>query len=213
MDGKQSTPNISLSHIIAEEITHQIISGKLKPGEKVSEYDFAENFGTSRAPVREAIFLLTVEGLVERIPRKGAVVKGYTKEEIKDICEIRTILEDLAMKRIKAHGVDHEILKQIKNLISLMTMATEDQTEYTRLNQELHRCIIKMSQSNVINDMYWKLGRPLLALQRISFLEEKHIKKSLEEHKLIFELLSENSIDAANVILEKHNLDVITRIM
>lgn len=212
MQNKRSFSDVSLSQKIAEEITHQIISGKLKPGEKISEYDYAEAFGTSRAPVRESLYLLTIEGLIERIPRKGAVVKGYTEDEIRDICEIRTILEDLAMKKIKTNGVSEDTLKQIGVLINDMEEYTDDQTEYTRLNQELHRSIIKMSGSEVINDMYWRLGRPLLALQRISFLEEEYIKKSLAEHKIIFQLLSEGSIEAANIILEKHNLDVINRI-
>jgi len=211
MENKQSFLETSLSHKIAEEITHRIISGQLKPGEKISEYEYAEQFGTSRAPVRESLYLLTTEGLIERIPRKGAIVRGYSKDEIYDICEIRMNLEELAMKRIKMYGINKEILKRMERLINKMTNVIDDQTKYTLLNQELHRLIIKMSGSEVIYDMYWKLGRPLLAVQRMLFSDKKHIEKSMEEHQFIFQLLKEGSIDQANIVLEKHNQSVIKR--
>src|SRR5699024_7488088 len=96
--GKNLTvDNNSLSHIIAEKITEQIIRGAIRPGEKIVETVYAEEFGTSRAPVREALYLLTIQGLVERIPRRGAVVKGYSDDEIRNILEIRMFLESLAV--------------------------------------------------------------------------------------------------------------------
>ncbi|KMJ55880.1 GntR family transcriptional regulator, partial [Bacillus sp. LL01] len=134
----------SLSTQIAKRITQQIISGELQPGEKLSEYMYAEEFGTSRAPVREALYLLTIEGLVERIPRKGALVKGYTSSEICDLLEIRTMLEELSMKRIAEHGVREISLEKMKTILQKMH-TEQDSKQYTQLNHDFHMCLIEMS--------------------------------------------------------------------
>ncbi|BBU39653.1 DNA-binding GntR family transcriptional regulator [Aeribacillus composti] len=211
MKNNQLFYNHSLSHKIAEKITNQIMAGELKPGEKIIESTYAEEFGTSRAPIRESLYLLENEGLIERIPRKGAVVKGYTEDEVYDLLEMRIVLESLAMKRIKVRGVNEEILKKMEQLVQKMS-EVDDEKQYANLNQEFHMLIIEMSKSEIIKEMYWRLGRPLLVLQRISFLEEEHIKKSLKEHRIILDLLKENLIDEALVLLENHNHSVIKRV-
>ncbi|MEK5270143.1 MAG: GntR family transcriptional regulator [Bacillaceae bacterium] len=211
MKNNQLFYNHSLSHKIAEKITNQIMAGELKPGEKIIESTYAEEFGTSRAPIRESLYLLENEGLIERIPRKGAVVKGYTEDEVYDLLEMRIVLESLAMKRIKVRGVNEEILKKMGQLVQKMS-EVDDEKQYANLNQEFHMLIIEMSKSEIIKEMYWRLGRPLLVLQRISFLEEEHIKKSLKEHRIILDLLKENLIDEALVLLENHNHSVIKRV-
>ncbi|MEK3645131.1 GntR family transcriptional regulator [Aeribacillus sp. FSL K6-2848] len=211
MKNNQLFYNHSLSHKIAEKITNQIMAGELKPGQKIIESTYAEEFGTSRAPIRESLYLLENEGLIERIPRKGAVVKGYTEDEVYDLLEMRIVLESLAMKRIKVRGINEEILKKMEQLVQKMS-EVDDEKQYANLNQEFHMLIIEMSKSEIIKEMYWRLGRPLLVLQRISFLEEEHIKKSLKEHRIILDLLKENLIDEALVLLENHNHSVIKRV-
>jgi DNA-binding GntR family transcriptional regulator len=201
----------SLPSLIAKRITQQIITGELKPSEKLIEYTYAEAYGISRAPVREAFYLLTIEGLVERIPRKGVVVKGYTSSEIYDLLEIRIMLETLAMKRISENGIDDHLLAQME--IFLQDMQNEkDIKSYTQLNHKFHLCIIKMSQSDVIQNMYSRLEMQLLTIQNMSFAREGNIDKSIREHKILVGLLKENQIDIAADMLSKHNRDVIDSI-
>jgi DNA-binding GntR family transcriptional regulator len=212
MRNQQMIDNNSLSHIIAEKITEQIMTGELQPGEKVVETVYADEYGTSRAPIREALYLLTIEGLVERIPRKGAIVKGYTESEIYDLLEIRMMLETLALERIATSGVNDLFLEEMENLIPLMEQTEHDNKSYAQLNQKYHLNIIQMSNSEIIKNMYSRLGIPLLSLQRMSFLEEKNIQKSVHEHRLINSMLKENRIEEAKEILQKHNQDVIGRV-
>ncbi|WP_019119459.1 GntR family transcriptional regulator [Brevibacillus massiliensis] len=201
----------ALSNRIAEHITEQIITGELKPGEKLIENTYAEEYGTSRAPVREAIFLLSIEGLVERIPRKGAVVKGYTEAEIYDLLEIRTMLESLAMKRIEEHGVDTEVIEKMDQV--LQEMKDEKAIKkYTQYNYAFHMCLIEMSKSQVIKNVYSRLELPLQRVQSLSFANEGKIEKSVSEHSIIVRMLKDGKIAEAARILEKHNSDVIESI-
>jgi DNA-binding GntR family transcriptional regulator len=201
----------ALSNLIAEHIAEQIMTGELKPGQKLIENDYAIEYGTSRAPVREAFYLLTIEGLVERIPRKGTVVKGYTEAEIYDLLEIRTSLESLAMKRIMAHGVDQAVMIKMEHLLQEMGHVREVK-KYTQLNYLFHMCLIEMSKSNVIRSMYARLAPPLLRIQSLSFANEGNIAKSLAEHAMIVELLQKGNVSEAACVLDKHNYDVIISI-
>lgn len=201
----------ALSNSIAKHITEQIITGELKPGEKLVEHIYAEEYGTSRAPIREAIYLLAIEGLIERIPRKGAVVKEYTENEIVDLLEIRNMLEKMAMERIKKHGTDHSVLNEMKQLIEEMERVESVYT-YTQLNHSFHMCLIKMSKSETIKNMYSRLGWPLLRIQSVSFENKGNIEKSIAEHKMMIQLLLEQNMCQLSNVLSKHNNDVIASI-
>ncbi|SIR71408.1 DNA-binding transcriptional regulator, GntR family [Peribacillus simplex] len=201
----------ALSKSIAEHITEQIITGVLKPGEKLVELIYAEEYGTSRAPVREAIYLLAKEGLVERIPRKGAIVKEYTENEIYDLLEIRNMLENMAMERIKKHGIDQILLREMKQQLKEMKEIENIHT-YTQLNHSFHTCLIKMSKSETIKNMYSQLGWPLLRIQSLSFSNGNNIEKSISEHEIILQLLVDQNMNELTEVLQKHNLDVISSI-
>ncbi|MGV3463803.1 MAG: GntR family transcriptional regulator [Heyndrickxia sp.] len=72
----------SLPQQIYKHILKNIIEGKIKAGEKIVEEDVSKELNTSRAPVREALYLLQVDGIVERIPRRGTVVRTFSQHEI-----------------------------------------------------------------------------------------------------------------------------------
>lgn len=206
---KPNLMNSALPNLIAEDITKQIMMGTLKTGEKLVEHIYAEEYGTSRAPVREAIYLLAVEGLVERIPRKGAIVKEYTESEIFDLLEIRNMFEKMSMDRIMKHGPDLVLLGEMEQTLNQMKKA-EDVYSYTQLNYAFHSCLIKMSKSEIIMEMYSRLGLPLLKIQSISFAQEGNIEKSIIEHKLIIKLLRKQNMTELSVVLSKHNRDVVS---
>lgn len=206
---KPNLMNNALPNLIAEDITKQIMTGALKTGEKLVEHIYAEEYGTSRAPVREAIYLLAVEGLVERIPRKGAIVKEYTKSEILDLLEIRNVFEKMSMDRIIKHAPDPELLEEMEQILNQMKKV-EDVYSYTQLNYAFHSCLIKMSKSEIIMEMYSRLGLPLLKIQSISFAQEGNIEKSIIEHNLIIKLLREQNMTELTVVLSNHNKDVVS---
>jgi DNA-binding GntR family transcriptional regulator len=199
----------ALSNHIAEHITDQIIKGELIPGDKLIEHIYAEEYGTSRAPVREAIYLLSIEGLVERIPRKGAVVKEYTENEIYDLLEIRNMLETMAIERIGRNGVDQVELQKMADILKEMKDKTEVH-QYTQLNHSFHMTLVEMSKSETIKTMYSRLGWPLLRIQSLSFANNGNIEKSVKEHQMLIEFLREENIQEAAILLERHNEDVIS---
>lgn len=93
MAGKLSKVNLNdykpLREVVFNTLREAIISGELKPGERLMEVKLAEKMGVSRTPVREAIRKLELEGLVNMLPRKGAHVAELSAKDIMDVLEVR----------------------------------------------------------------------------------------------------------------------------
>lgn len=90
----------SRRHQVVESLRRAIVSGRLRPGERLTETDLAQQLGTSRAPVREALRQLEQEGLVVSRPYRGTEVLAITQEEIEQVLvPVRLILESYAFKK------------------------------------------------------------------------------------------------------------------
>jgi DNA-binding GntR family transcriptional regulator len=208
---KKLADDYNLPNLIKESILNKIVQGELKPGDKLIETEYAEEYGTSRAPVREAFSLLLLDGIVQKIPRRGTVVRGYTLEEIRDLLDIRNLLEIQALGKLISKDL-RAYLDKMKQLIAEMEQRQDQTEEYAKLNYDFHYQIIKASESSVIINTYDRLGAPLLSIQLFSLLDTQNIKKSLEEHKQIVHYLEEENLGKAENILSSHNKYVFTRI-
>ena len=87
---------LPLRDVVFNTLKDGILTGRLKPGERLLENQLAEELGVSRTPIREALRMLQIENLVDLIPRRGAQVKDMSEKDIKNVLEIRKVLEELA---------------------------------------------------------------------------------------------------------------------
>jgi DNA-binding GntR family transcriptional regulator len=200
----------SLSVLIKDHILREIILGKIQPEEKLIEAKYADEFGTSRAPVREAFYLLTLEGVAEKIPRKGTIVKGYSIEETYDLLEIRCYLETMSLEKIMNKN-DKELLKKLEGIMLEMRQCTNG-NEYAKLDYKFHYQIIIESGSDVVKTTYSRLGNILLTFQTLVFVEESYIKESIEEHEQILTCLYAKDNVKAKKLLNNHIKSVSERI-
>jgi DNA-binding GntR family transcriptional regulator len=203
--------NNALSNLIKESIMRDILLGKLLPGEKLVEAQYAEVFGTSRAPVREALYLLTLEGIVKRIPRKGTVVRGFSSEETKDLIEIRCFLENMALEKLKNKNYDN-YLRNMEEIIKKTKENNKQSYEYAELNYQFHQQLILASESEVIKSNYERLGNILLSIQNVAFMKEEDVRKSITEHELLVKYLYTKNIEEAKKLLDYHNRSVFDRV-
>lgn len=87
---------LPLREVVFKTLRNAIVHGEFEPGERLMEVTLAKRLGVSRTPVREAMRMLELEGLVVMIPRRGAEVARITTKDLSDALEIRMALEDLA---------------------------------------------------------------------------------------------------------------------
>ena len=107
---------LPLRDVVFNTLRQAILKGELKPGERLMEIQLANKLGVSRTPVREAIRKLELEGLVLMIPRKGAEVAEITRQDMEDVLEVRTALEELAVKDACDHITDAQ-LSELKKML------------------------------------------------------------------------------------------------
>jgi DNA-binding GntR family transcriptional regulator len=131
---------------LAASIRHDLATGVYHPRERLVEADLVARYGTSRGAVREVLIQLTTEGLVERLPNRGARVRGMTLEEAIEIAEVRQALETLCA-RLAAERATPGERADIKVLAEGLrdAAAANDVPAYLHLNARFHRTILGAS--------------------------------------------------------------------
>ena len=202
----------SLSEQIAGILREEITERKLPPGSKLSEPALVDRFETSRAPIREALYLLAQEGLVERTPRKGALVKGYARQEISELYRVRITLEKMALERIcEKPETIRACLAAIEPIVLDMENAENNASHYHELNFSFHKTIIILSQSDLLRRLYAQIEGPLKVVLRKSFSAEGAVPKSFGGHLQILDAIEQADVKKACRILHKHDEDGMRR--
>jgi DNA-binding GntR family transcriptional regulator len=145
-DNKQNEieSNQSLHGKVFDQLKNGILNGKYKHGDLLNEVKMAEEMGVSRTPVREALRQLELEGLAAYTPNKGVVVRGLSREDIKDIYQIRLMIEGMTARRA-AENITEEELAELKEYIELEEFYTgrDDVKQLSRLDSCFHETIYK----------------------------------------------------------------------
>lgn len=148
----------SLQERAKAEIQKKILTGRLKPGERLVESKLAVELGVSRNPIREAIRALASEGLVEINARRGAFVATMTQQEARETVELRALLEG-HNARLAARRRDMRVLRRIENILRAGTEAVKAgrSTELVSLNQEFHKELAAAGQNKVMGELMRRL--------------------------------------------------------
>jgi DNA-binding GntR family transcriptional regulator len=104
-------PHRTLREVVADEIRAMIMRGDLRPGERLLEDRIADQLGVSRNPVREAIRALEAGGLVEVQPRRGAYVTKFDLDDLRNLLELRSLLEAYAAELAARHRSDADLVE------------------------------------------------------------------------------------------------------
>ena len=194
----------SLREQVFSKIEEDIINGRYKEGQKVTESMLSNELGVSRTPIRESIRRLELEGLIDIIPNKGIVITGVTREDIEDIYDIRELIEGLATRKaaIKMNEVDHEKLKEIIDLQEFYTMK-DNIKGLVKMDSEFHKLIFKCSGSKTLNHTLSMFHHNLKKARRDSFSKEMKVP-ILEEHKNIYDAIVEKNSKMAEKLANLH---------
>lgn len=136
--------HLPLRSMVYEELRRLILAGELPPGSRLVEDHLAKRLGVSRNPVREAIRVLSAEGFVEVLPRRGATVASMGAAEVEELFDVRVALESLGA-RLAARRVTPHVVERLQNVLAAAERATSDggQTELVDLNAAFHESVIE----------------------------------------------------------------------
>ncbi len=181
------------------EVRRSIIMGHRKPGERLNVEDLAQHFQTSVTPIRDALQMLSQEGLVTIKPRSGYFVTRITLKELRDMFEMRNILELAAIERVVERITDD----QLEMLANVHAGYSGDDDEaydrYTEENRTFHYLLAKASGNT---ELARTLGHLLDRLAR--FMVLRFAGKTMQDtHALVLKAIKEgNPIAARQALLE-----------
>ncbi len=200
------------SRTLSDHVTHQlrqaILTGQLKPGQRIVEREIAEAMQTSRGPVRDALKLLENERLVVRYPHKGTFVAWLNRRDAEEIYSLREAIELLAVDYVVKHATDEQIDELDKLVESMAIQAAQDYTEFeaTDIDLEFHHTMCRISGHKRLLTA-WEALNPqirMILLYHRTALPGDFRERGVEWHRQIVEALRQRDIELARELLRKH---------
>jgi DNA-binding GntR family transcriptional regulator len=172
-----------LREIVFTTMREAIINGDFKPGQRLMEVQLAEQMGVSRTPVREAIRKLELEGLVVMVPRKGAYVAGLSSEDVKEVLEIRAVLEGLAASLAAKNASDADI-EQLQEIVEKFKNAAEEKDVVRLINfdSDFHDVMYRASKNKKLIQLISALREQVQRFRVAYFTKIKSTQALIEEH-------------------------------
>lgn len=194
-----------LGEVVFDYLRSAILSGELKPGERLMEIALAEQLGVSRTPVREAIRKLELESFVEMVPRKGAYVAELKAKDILDILEIRALLEGFAAASAAEKMVEDEV-KQLHGTIEKFEKAVSkhDRQSMIDTDNKFHDLIFQATRNNKLIEIVNDLQDQFQRFRVIYFNEFDNFNDLENSHREIYDAIYEHDTNKARNRAEEH---------
>jgi GntR family transcriptional regulator, vanillate catabolism transcriptional regulator len=206
-----------------------VLDGTYKPGKRVPELHLVDRLGVSRTPLRLALQTLEHEGLLERLPGGGFVVRAFTRAEIDDAIELRGVLEGtaarLAAERLESRDELARLLECCNELDAVARDASvEAFVSYVSLNQQFHTLLVELAKSQPLERAIEKVVTVPFASPSALVMVQAELPESREillvaqnQHAAILEAIARGEGTRAEMIAREHarlasrNLDVALR--
>ena len=199
----------SLTATVVERLRQAIIDSELPLGSELSEVGLAKMLGVSRTPVREALSILQLQGMVTIVPQRGTFVFMPTEQDILDICEFRLVIElkavsfALARRREATLAGLHAAYAEMQE-----ARAQRDPIAYCRADTHFHEAFIKNCRNRYLQESYRLAAGPIATLRtHLSAPLAGVQERSYVEHKEILEAFARGDVMGIEPVLTRHILN------
>lgn len=195
---------INQAQLAYEKIRQLILANELMPNERLKESFWAEKLNVNRADIRQAFARLHGEGLLVSGKKGGFFVRSYTEQEIKEIYELRAILEISAARLVIKRATDSD-LQQIKDICNLMVALAENGFVFGFYEADLrfHTAFIKAAHNSCLEKVYANANLPLTFSKNFTQPSDKILIENAREHMQIFEAILKKDLQTLSHLLAK----------
>ena len=203
-DPSSQIERVPLHEEVTNRLRDMIVSLRLPPGERIQELEVAQLLGVSRTPVREAIKVLTAEGLVELLPLRGAIVKAFSAKDARDMLEVIALLETHAGER--ACQADPARIAAILQMHQEMKVffETRQRLAYFALNQRIHEALIALADNDTLSMTHATLSKRMRSLRYSGNATPENWTAAMAEHEQMMLALSARDGQALARIMGEH---------
>lgn len=205
--GLEST---SLVELTVRRLRGEILSGALAPGERLVEEQLTRRFGTSRAPLREALRLLGQQGLVEHLPRRGVRVCELSARDIDELFSLRDVLERFAVHcALATGGADPDLLEDVRSAVVEMERAAAEGAalEQAAAHRAFHLALVALAGHHHLLRVY----EPVLLQLQLYMATNLHREAreasphdGVRRHRRLYDALAGGEESAALAELGRH---------
>lgn len=190
-------------------LRREIVVLRLRPGTKLSENELAARFGTSRAPIREALIRLVEDGLIDVRPQRGSFVSRISLGAMERARFVREALEVAIIRRAAEHGMSPTALDQAEAAIAGQLDARDDPERFTELDDLFHR---GFAQASALSGVWAVIEREKAQFDRVRFLSlpgATPVDVLIAQHRAMLAAVRERAPDAAEQAMRLHMSEVL----
>ena len=200
---KRQSPPKTISQQVYERLRDEVLTGSLHPGVWIREQDIANAWSVSRTPVREAVRRLTHDGLVESSPNRGVRVRVLTAQDVRDVYELREMLEGTAARRAAERAGEADVERLRLLLAHIDALPASEPAAHIRADEALHDAIVTAAGNEVLHDLTRRLyGR--VARVKVITRDTNTNAQTREQHRAIVEAIAAHDPDAAERAMREH---------
>ena len=199
---QQSMP---LRDAVFVSLRKAILTGKLKPGERLTEVKLGKMLGTSRTPIREAIRMLELEGLVAIVPGSGAKVSGMTLEDLQEVMEVRSALEQLSAG-LASERITQEEKTGLRDALNAFIKSTRigDSMEIAEVDGKFHDAIVKAAKNEKLRTILNGLADNIYRYRYECLRDDERYEHLISEHKEIYKAILAGDRECAEKAARNH---------
>ena len=194
-----------LAERVYDDLRRALVSQEFDAGEPLTEHDLCARFGVSRTPVREALKKLERDHLVRVVPKKGAFVRTLSHDEIRELYEVREVLEALAV-RLAAPRLDPGDLAGFQTRFRALK-SQGGRTTYTdvrALGEELHRHLVKAADNSKLAEVLEQIRERIQSVWTLSIVAPRRVQALVREHLAILQALERGDARRAERLMIEH---------
>ncbi len=197
--------NAPISTNLLTKLQRDILTGKLKQGQKLTEQELCREYEVSRTPIREALRQLEADGLVENILNRGSFVIGLSQQDYEDLFEMRKAYEIQAVKWA-IERITREEMEELEETFEFMEFYTarNDIEKMLIINMGFHEVIYKASHNRILRKQLSSYQNYLKYMGMDSVYGENYLINVLEEHRAIFKAFKDNDPKEGVIAMEIH---------
>lgn len=208
---------LPLRDVVFNTLRKAILTGQLKPGERLMEVHLASRLGVSRTPIREAIRKLELEGLVIMIPRRGAEVARITEKSLKDVLEVRRALDALSVE-LACDRITQEDISRLLEACRAFERAVREGDASVIASEDvaLHDIIVEATGNVRLQQLVNNLSEQMYRFRFVYIKEESQHDNLIAEHREIYESIvsrdKERAAAAARLHIDNQERSIIRQI-
>jgi DNA-binding GntR family transcriptional regulator len=188
---------------VADRLRQQIFARLLEPGSWIDEMKLAAEYGISRTPMREALKVLAVEGLVTMKVGRGAYVTEMSRNDVAQVYHLLALLESDAAAQVAAHGTAEQ-RAELNALHEQLEKQVRQRDAFFATNERFHMALLRMAGNRWAEQMVTDLRKVMKLNRHHSLFKQGRLAESLAEHRLLMQAIASGDGAAAALVMRAH---------